>query len=312
MPLPLIPLITAGASLLGQGMNAAFNSANNRRQQRFAENMYGLQRMDALHDWEMMNQYNSPANQMKRFTEAGLNPNLIYGSANNNVSPVRSSSAGNFSPEPNRVDMSAVTQPLMSIYDVQVKQAQTDNLKQQLEIAKQDTLLRSAQIAQVVASTAQAETSTAQGRFNLGQAQQLNSTVLEKASADLSKTYADTTFTLDQNARNAAMQASTLQQAIENILTSRLGRVKTGIEVEQTRQAIKNLKSSNVLMELDIRLKKLGIQPSDNAVLRIIPQILQGGNITENTKKILNNLSDSLGNDLLNPLNAVPGSWQKK
>lgn len=32
--------------------------------------------------WKMENEYNTPANQMARFKEAGLNPNLIYGQGN--------------------------------------------------------------------------------------------------------------------------------------------------------------------------------------------------------------------------------------
>lgn len=36
----------------------------------------------AIQNWQMQNEYNSPKNQMARFAEAGLNPNLIYGSGN--------------------------------------------------------------------------------------------------------------------------------------------------------------------------------------------------------------------------------------
>lgn len=32
--------------------------------------------------WNRTNEYNTPANQMKRYEEAGLNPNLIYGQSN--------------------------------------------------------------------------------------------------------------------------------------------------------------------------------------------------------------------------------------
>lgn len=32
--------------------------------------------------WNMQNEYNTPANQMKRFMDAGLNPNLIYSQSN--------------------------------------------------------------------------------------------------------------------------------------------------------------------------------------------------------------------------------------
>lgn len=38
-----------------------------------------LQNRSARKNTELMNKYNSPANQMKRYSQAGLNPNLIYG-----------------------------------------------------------------------------------------------------------------------------------------------------------------------------------------------------------------------------------------
>lgn len=86
MPLPLIPLITAGASLAGNIANAISTKQTNQRQQDYNAQMYDRQRADALADWNMQNAYNSPSQQMQRFKEAGLNPNLIYGQMTN--SPV--------------------------------------------------------------------------------------------------------------------------------------------------------------------------------------------------------------------------------
>jgi hypothetical protein len=43
----------------------------------------------ALQDWERQNRFNSPIQQMQRFKEAGLNPNLIYKQSNESA-PVRS------------------------------------------------------------------------------------------------------------------------------------------------------------------------------------------------------------------------------
>lgn len=37
--------------------------------------------------WNLMNEYNTPAAQMKRYQDAGLNPNLIYGQSNTASSP---------------------------------------------------------------------------------------------------------------------------------------------------------------------------------------------------------------------------------
>lgn len=48
--------------------------------------------------WQLQNEYNSPAAQMKRFQDAGLNPNLIYGQSNESPAPA-SASAFQFRPQ---------------------------------------------------------------------------------------------------------------------------------------------------------------------------------------------------------------------
>ncbi len=80
MPSPLLPaLITGGASLLGQGINAISQGAMNKKSREWQEKMYGIQRQDSLADWAMQNEYNHPSSQMARLRAAGLNPNLVYG-----------------------------------------------------------------------------------------------------------------------------------------------------------------------------------------------------------------------------------------
>lgn len=60
-----------GTNVLGSLINYGFQ--RNLNQQSFEQNV-------AM--WEMMNEYNTPTNQMLRFKAAGLNPNLIYGQGN--------------------------------------------------------------------------------------------------------------------------------------------------------------------------------------------------------------------------------------
>ncbi len=74
MPLPLAAAIAAGTSILNTGAQL-FTNRQNRR--------------NALADWERQNAYNAPKQQMQRFKEAGLNPNLIY-KQTNEAAPVRS------------------------------------------------------------------------------------------------------------------------------------------------------------------------------------------------------------------------------
>lgn len=66
--------------------NAMINAANvaiaadtSKKDRKFAEKMYNKQVEDNRKNWEMQNEYNKPSAQMKRLAEAGLNPNLVYG-----------------------------------------------------------------------------------------------------------------------------------------------------------------------------------------------------------------------------------------
>lgn len=73
----------------------------NAEQMAFQRDMYGRQRADALADWNMQNEYNSPAASMARFRSAGLNPALIYGAATGGSSGVvRSSTPSSFAGAP--------------------------------------------------------------------------------------------------------------------------------------------------------------------------------------------------------------------
>lgn len=66
-----------GASSLGQGLFGYFSTkATNKANRELAELSY----QQNLEQWNRENAYNHPAAQMSRLQEAGLNPNLVYGS----------------------------------------------------------------------------------------------------------------------------------------------------------------------------------------------------------------------------------------
>lgn len=74
MPLSPDAWASIGTTLFNTGSQLYANSQN---------------RKNSLADWNRQNAYNAPAQQMQRYKEAGLNPNLIY-SQQNNAQPVRS------------------------------------------------------------------------------------------------------------------------------------------------------------------------------------------------------------------------------
>ena len=68
---------SAGSGLFGLGSNLLENMGAKSRQRQADRNNIKF--------WNMQNEYNTPANQMKRLKNAGLNPNLIYGSGSANT-----------------------------------------------------------------------------------------------------------------------------------------------------------------------------------------------------------------------------------
>lgn len=63
------------------GMQRAENLAAFERNKSWDLEKYGMEKADSLARWNMQNEYNTPAAQMSRMKEAGLNPALMYGQA---------------------------------------------------------------------------------------------------------------------------------------------------------------------------------------------------------------------------------------
>lgn len=80
MPIPIAPIITAGASLLGNAFGAAGTEYSNRkafeRMRQHDIEMFNLQKQDR----DEQNRYNAPAAQVARLAAAGINPASVFGS----------------------------------------------------------------------------------------------------------------------------------------------------------------------------------------------------------------------------------------
>lgn len=76
-------LIAAGISAAGgvasAGVNALATHKLNKRQVKFTKKLMDYQQDINLANWNLQNAYNHPAEQVKRLKQAGLNPNLLYG-----------------------------------------------------------------------------------------------------------------------------------------------------------------------------------------------------------------------------------------
>lgn len=92
MPGPFAAMLPYIAPLVGTGINALLGNAAANKQQRSNMELAKFQAAQNERYLQMQLDYNSPANQMKRFKEAGLNPHLVYGQGNpgNQNAPLQS------------------------------------------------------------------------------------------------------------------------------------------------------------------------------------------------------------------------------
>lgn len=273
--------IAAGATLIGSGAQIYGNAKLNKKTIKYNKEMYAMQRADALADWNMQNAYNDPSQQMSRLKAAKLNPRLVYdnGAGSNTGGVIRSTDAQGYKPIP--TDYQPMAQDLgnrvMDFYDVQIKQAQIDNLKVQNDVARQDALLRAAQVVATTTTTGKTSVDTKQAELDLSQAERLKDASVEMALENLRKTKGEADYVLDNNERQAALSANTIAQGAENILKMRQDRETDLVYRKQIQQQIDNLRKDGTLKQLDIELKRLGGQPGDPLWARLIGRVINKG-----------------------------------
>lgn len=122
--------------------NAANTGRMNKKNREFQLQMYNRQLWDNRQNWRLQNEYNSPQQQMQRFKEAGLNPNLIYGQMNNGAS-IDSTKMGQYTGQAAQVDPNIIS-------NIQ----QMQNLKEQNQLIRSQVAVQEAQAADLQAAMA--------------------------------------------------------------------------------------------------------------------------------------------------------------
>lgn len=291
MPAPILAAgITAGANLVGQGINAWTQGKMNRKTREWNEKMYGIQRSHALQDWQMQNAYNDPAAQMARLKAAGLNPNLVYGngSAAQTAGSVNQPNVAPWKPEAVQFDTGSV---MSSFYDTQVRQAQIDNLAVQKELLNADVLLKAAELQDKLVTV---DTK----KFRLGYDQSMSATNQEFMRQKLNQLLLNQEsikqnmgIQLQKNEREIAANSMNVLKAYESILSMRKGRDYTDVLME-------NLAKDGTLKDMEIALRKTGWVPGDPWYIKTLQSLL-GAETIDAIKQIVQ--------DFLKPKVESPG-----
>ena len=240
-------IIAGAGSLLGSGLSSLGAANANRRGAELTREM----RQSDIEMWNKANEYNSPIQQMQRLREAGLNPNLIYGNgATHTAQQAPSAKVPEVQNElASMGQLNAV--PILSMYqDMQVKNAQMDNLKKQMEYT--DSKIINEGLKAISTSV-----NTEKNQFSLGQAKRLADSQFQTAMANLDKIRQDV---------NLKMVQQKLSQEFQPY------------KIGESKQRIENLIEDNKLKKLENQLQKelkpYGLTQSDNFIYRLLIPLL--------------------------------------
>lgn len=281
----LIAGLAQGVATIGGSL---VQGQTNMAQMQYNQEQYDRQRKDALSDWTMQNEYNSPKAQMARYKDAGLNPNLIYGQMTNSPA-IRSSDMSNAHLAPANPS-GAIAEGLQRYQETALQRAQVDNLKKQNDVLTQDILLKTADVLGK-------DYANKKMKFELDKQPELFQNTLDGIKANTRKTLMDTLTSSDANKRAwelhigaKDLQKQSLITAVQNVANQKSLQALTQAQRQEVLQRIKTIKNSGILQKLDIELKKKGLQPGDAPWLRIPAQLMG----TEPVQKVYNRILEGI------------------
>lgn len=280
MPIPIAAL-AAAAPLIGGALTGAVSYFNNNKNikmqehtnidnRNFQREMTDKERAWNIEDRDFNNAYNTPAQQMQRYKEAGLNPHLIYGQGTPALSeaPRATTTHASYQQAP-RIDnnfMVPIMQGFMDMVRTNNLQAQTQLLEKQQEVAQSTINLNT-----VRTSSEQWQMDKSRDFASLDKA--LLEEAVKNKAANTEAQVANATFTLDANDRAERITQANLDKNKEEILNFQLNRQMTRKQMDQIDTLIKNGKLDATLKEFEIQLNKAGISKSDPAYYKILAKM---------------------------------------
>jgi len=262
-PLVLAAIISGGTALAGTGANAAATGQMNRKSRQFSEKMYNRQYGDNLNLWHLQNAYNHPKAAKARLKEAGLNPALLYGGSAAGAAGVASSvsAPSPIKPEFNTPDFSgigdagrSISNSIMARYDVAIKEKQVENMEKQNDLLSQQIKL--------------ATIEQNRKQFDLDLDAETRPSSVASREAQARQLQANLQFSFDHNERETIKTAASVSEALERILTARVGR-------DYTRSLMKTERLKRDIMRSDLDLRSKGMSYSDPLWSRLLAKYIE-------------------------------------
>lgn len=255
--------VSAASGLFGARRAAKQTNRNIERTIQAQREAQDLEYQRNLEQWERENAYNTPAMQMQRLTEAGLNPNLVYGNGSAATTAAKSPQYEAARPDYSgqRSPSAAALQSIMTTQGIQQAHAQINNIKAQNKLIRaQAAKVESERLAIDFDYGFKLEHRNQSSIIRHHDAlQAINRTGLQESQRNISDKQE---WILEQTRHDIVRR---VRQDLEN--ASRQG---LKLDSDYKRQL-----AETVRVELDNKYRELGISPSDNAILRIVSRILR-------------------------------------
>lgn len=252
------------------------------------ERNYKRNRKDALADWDRVNAYNHPSAIMARLRDAGINPNLAFGGiASGGAGSVNSpeASASELDSTRGRSAPPDVMGNLLAQADLKIKAAQANNLNVQTNVIREEWNLKRFQAERA--------------GFDLGIEREF---AADHRRESIRQTRTSTDLAIAEDARRASLNTSNLQEALERMLTMQTQRVNTvldrsktyseirrnNVEVARAKAHIDLMIKDGTLRDIEIELRKQGVNPNDPAYQRELMKLFKSLNFSQDSYPIEN------------------------
>lgn len=255
------PLAQAAVAVGTQGLAGLGNYFGQKATAKANRELSDYQYSKDLNMWALENTYNSPAQQMKRLSAAGLNPNLIYGSGG---ATTQSAPAPKY--EKSEADYRLPKMDVLGAY--QQMRMQDETIKQmdaQKELIQAQTFKSLSDAFTGGYNRAQLSASTSKTLFDTQQAQNLAPYQVQHAELTNEKLVEEIILTAKKSNLNDA-QIAVLKQTLNNLKKTGENITKDGI--------LKDLVAQE--KQLELNYQKQGIDKGLPTVLRPVMPAIRG------------------------------------
>lgn len=256
--------IAGGASLLGGLVSSGSSRKSQKRSLEANKELQEREWQNNLEQWQRENEYNSPAAQMQRLSEAGLNPNLVYGNGSvsgntTTAGPRYDAPTANLSYDTSGIQK-GFSNSIHAFQDYQVRGAQFNNLQAQADLIE----------AQADNTRAQ----TLRQEFDLGLESDLREyTTLQRSNKALQSQP-------ELGIAQSSYQIKSVEERVaKDTYHDVISRVK--VDLRNAEKSGRNLDSDYfikleqaVKVKLENELLRLGIGSNDNVLTRIAGRII--------------------------------------